>query len=88
MVAPRRITAAHMEQLPKTEPFQVRDHGADDDAWQTVRPESVLASRRPEKSITEPNKTVWVDFVTVELDDGTTRMFNHDDEVEVRSLPE
>ncbi len=88
MVAPRRIPAAHMEKLPKTDLFQVRTFGGDDDAWQTVRPESVLASRRPGKSITEPNKTVWIDFVTVELEDGTKRMFNHDDQVEVRSLPD
>jgi hypothetical protein len=75
-----------MRELPESEVFQVRDFGEDDDAWQTVRANSVFASRRPEKNITEPSKTVWIDFVRVDLEDGTQRTFNYDDEVEIRSV--
>jgi hypothetical protein len=76
-----------MCELPESEAFQVREFGEDDDAWQTVQANSVFASRRTEKNVTEPNKTIWIDFVRVDLQDGTQRVFNYNDEVEVRSLP-
>jgi hypothetical protein len=37
-----------LENLLKSEPFQLRGFGKDGDAGQTVRPGSVVASRRPE----------------------------------------
>ena len=79
--------AAQMEAIDKSRPFQVRDWGDGDDAWKTVKANGVFASHRPEKSVVDPNKSIWFDFVTVDLEDGTQLLFNHDDQVEVRSAP-
>jgi len=58
------------------------------DAWQLVRASSTIVSHRPEKIPSqiagEPDKIVWLDTVSVVLEDGTERLFKHTDQVEVR----
>jgi hypothetical protein len=83
------MTAAHLSGLDPDKPYMLREFGEDDNAWQLVPPRSTTVSHRPVKIPSdipgEPDRTVWLDSVTVVLADGTERLFNQTDEVEVRA---
>ena len=62
--------------------------GVDDDAWLLVEHRAVAARRpvpMPSETPDGPDRTAWLDSVTVDLPDGTVRYFNWTDEVEVRA---
>ena len=81
------MTAADLKAMDHHEAYMVREFGQDDSAWQLVRPPTGTEHRpvhMPSDIPGEPDRTVWLDSVTVPLADGTKRFFNPTDEVEVR----
>ena len=83
------MTAIQLTHLDARKPYMLRELGQDDAAWQLVRLRSTIAAHRPEQLPSdiagEPDKTLWLDSVTVVLSDGTERLFNPTDQVEVRA---